>query len=77
VVRHRLVRDIIRAFDSYHARQNGKHEDGVGTSLDPAAPEAPPGGGAGSAANGGPEGASGAAGPETPYEDGFGRGPSL
>jgi phosphate starvation-inducible PhoH-like protein len=40
VVRHRLVRDIIRAFDAYHARQNGKQEDGVGTSLDPeAAPE--------------------------------------
>jgi phosphate starvation-inducible PhoH-like protein len=35
VVRHRLVRDIIRAFDHYHARQNGKLEDGVGTSLDP------------------------------------------
>jgi phosphate starvation-inducible PhoH-like protein len=35
VVRHRLVRDIIRAFDDYHARQNGKSEDGVGTSLDP------------------------------------------
>jgi phosphate starvation-inducible PhoH-like protein len=35
VVRHRLVRDIIRAFDQYHARQNGKQEDGVGTSLDP------------------------------------------
>ena len=35
VVRHRLVRDIIRAFDRYHARQNGKQEDGVGTSLDP------------------------------------------
>jgi phosphate starvation-inducible PhoH-like protein len=35
VVRHRLVRDIIRAFDSYHARQNGKEEDGVGESLDP------------------------------------------
>jgi phosphate starvation-inducible PhoH-like protein len=38
VVRHRLVRDIIRAFDAYHARQNGKQEDGVGTSLDPEAP---------------------------------------
>jgi phosphate starvation-inducible PhoH-like protein len=37
VVRHRLVRDIIRAFDSYHARQNGKAEDGVGESLDPEA----------------------------------------
>ena len=39
VVRHRLVRDIIRAFDQYHARQNGKTEDGVGTSLDPDAAE--------------------------------------
>jgi len=37
VVRHRLVRDIIRAFDRYHARQNGRLEDGVGTSLDPEA----------------------------------------
>jgi phosphate starvation-inducible protein PhoH and related proteins len=35
VVRHRLVREIIRAFDQYHARQNGRQEDGVGTSLDP------------------------------------------
>ena len=35
VVRHRLVRDIIRAFDAYHARMNGKQEDGVGASLDP------------------------------------------
>jgi phosphate starvation-inducible PhoH-like protein len=35
VVRHRLVRDIIRAFDAYHERQNGKEEDGVGESLDP------------------------------------------
>ena len=35
VVRHRLVRDIIRAFDSYHARLNGTNEDGVGKSLDP------------------------------------------
>jgi phosphate starvation-inducible PhoH-like protein len=41
VVRHRLVRDIIRAFDTYHARQNGKQEDGVGTSLDPEAPPVP------------------------------------
>ncbi|MBI3540330.1 MAG: PhoH family protein [Candidatus Eisenbacteria bacterium] len=38
VVRHRLVRDIIRAFDDFHARQTGTVEDGVGTSLDPAAP---------------------------------------
>jgi phosphate starvation-inducible PhoH-like protein len=37
VVRHRLVRDIIRAFDAYHARQNGRDEDGVGTALDPEA----------------------------------------
>jgi phosphate starvation-inducible PhoH-like protein len=35
VVRHRLVRDIIRAFDVYHARANGKEEDGVGEALDP------------------------------------------
>jgi len=41
VVRHRLVRDIIRAFDDYHARQNGGAEDGVGTSLDPSAPAHP------------------------------------
>jgi phosphate starvation-inducible PhoH-like protein len=37
VVRHRLVRDIIRAFEHYHARQNGKVEDGVGTTMDPQA----------------------------------------
>jgi hypothetical protein len=44
VVRHRLVRDIIKAFDQYHARMNGSGEDGVGTSLDPesAAPATPP-----------------------------------
>ena len=35
VVRHRLVRDIIQAFDLYHARQKGRQEDGVGTNLDP------------------------------------------
>jgi phosphate starvation-inducible PhoH-like protein len=35
VVRHRLVRDIIRAFDAYHARVNGKEEDGVGDALEP------------------------------------------
>lgn len=40
VVRHRLVRDIIRAFDSYHARLNGAGGDGVGTSLDPEQPPA-------------------------------------
>src|SRR5204862_3701738 len=36
VVRHRLVRDIIRAFDKYHSRMNGKLEDGVGEALEPA-----------------------------------------
>jgi len=33
VVRHRLVRDIIRAFDDYHARMNGQSDDGVGEDL--------------------------------------------
>jgi len=42
VVRHRLVREIIRAFDSYHARQNGDGEDGVGHSLDPSVPAGEP-----------------------------------
>ena len=37
VVRHRLVRDIIHAFDQYHARVNGKNEDGVGETLEPGA----------------------------------------
>jgi phosphate starvation-inducible PhoH-like protein len=40
VVRHRLVRDIIRAFDDYHARMSGNGEDGVGTTLDPESPAA-------------------------------------
>ena len=40
VVRHRLVRDIIHAFDSWHARAEADSEDGVGTSLDPLAPHA-------------------------------------
>ncbi len=39
VVRHRLVRSIIHAFDQYHARRNGKAEDGVGDSMDPDDPE--------------------------------------
>jgi len=42
VVRHRLVRDIIRAFADYHARQNGGSEDGVGFSLDPDLADADP-----------------------------------
>jgi phosphate starvation-inducible PhoH-like protein len=37
VVRHRLVRDILQAFDLYHARVNGKEEDGVGETLEPGA----------------------------------------
>ena len=41
VVRHRLVRDIIRAFDDYHARMNGQSDDGVG--QDVGAGEAAPG----------------------------------
>jgi phosphate starvation-inducible PhoH-like protein len=49
VVRHRLVRHIIHAFEQYHARENGKLEDGVGTSLEPGEktvePEAPADGG--------------------------------
>jgi phosphate starvation-inducible PhoH-like protein len=42
VVRHRLVREIIHAFDSWHARQDGDADDGVGQTLDPEsrAPEA-------------------------------------
>ncbi len=41
VVRHRLVRDILHAFDQYHARVNGKEEDGVGQTYEPgAAPDA-------------------------------------
>ena len=42
VVRHRLVRDILYAFDQYHARVNGKEEDGVGESLEPGAPQESP-----------------------------------
>jgi phosphate starvation-inducible PhoH-like protein len=41
VVRHRLVRQIIHAFDAFHARENGKSDDGVGTSLDPRPGEQP------------------------------------
>jgi phosphate starvation-inducible PhoH-like protein len=42
VVRHRLVRDILQAFDVYHARVNGKEEDGVGETLEPGTKEAAP-----------------------------------
>ena len=38
VVRHRLVRDIILAFEQYHERMNGKSDDGVGASLEPGTP---------------------------------------
>lgn len=37
VVRHRLVREIIYAFDLYHAKSEAKLEEGVGESLDPLA----------------------------------------
>jgi phosphate starvation-inducible PhoH-like protein len=37
VVRHRLVRDIINAFEEYHTRMNGRSDDGVGQSLEPTA----------------------------------------
>ena len=37
VVRHRLVKDIIHAFDIYHARVESKSDDGIGPSLDPLA----------------------------------------
>ena len=39
VVRHRLVKEIIHAFDIYHARVEHKIDDGVGASLDPLAPK--------------------------------------
>jgi len=35
VVRHRLVKEIIHAFDVYHARVERTLDDGVGPSLDP------------------------------------------
>jgi phosphate starvation-inducible PhoH-like protein len=38
VVRHRLVKDIIHAFDIYHARVEGRIDDGVGPTLDPLGP---------------------------------------
>ncbi len=43
VVRHKLVREIIHAFDTWHARVEGDADDGVGTSMDPqgAKPEEP------------------------------------
>ncbi len=37
VVRHRLVKEIIHAFDVYHARVERLLDDGVGASLDPLA----------------------------------------
>ena len=35
VVRHKLVREIIHAFDVWHARAEGTGDDGVGLVLDP------------------------------------------
>ena len=40
VVRHRLVREIIHAFDVWHAQHEDAGDDGVGRTLDPQ--EAPP-----------------------------------
>jgi phosphate starvation-inducible PhoH-like protein len=37
VVRHRLVKEIIHAFDLYHARVEGRIDDGIGPTLDPLA----------------------------------------
>ena len=37
VVRHRLVKEIIHAFDVYHARVSGQIDDGIGPTLDPLA----------------------------------------
>ncbi len=62
VVRHRLVRDIIRAFDVYHARENGMHEDGVGDSLEPGSQPA----GEAPTTNGGPPSSAGS----SPLESG-------
>jgi phosphate starvation-inducible PhoH-like protein len=44
VVRHKLVKSILYAFDQYHARHNGRAEDGVGESLAPHGLEGVPGG---------------------------------
>ena len=56
VVRHRLVRDILQAFEQYHARANGREEDGVGETLEPgvAAAPAPPAAGGDAAPGEGP-----------------------
>jgi len=35
------VRDILQAFESYHARVDGKEEDGVGESLEAGAQPSP------------------------------------
>ncbi len=35
VVRHKLVREIINAFDVWHARHEGASDDGVGQTMDP------------------------------------------
>ena len=47
VVRHRLVRDIIHAFDDYHAKKNGRADDGVGDTLEPGVPHGDAPGGSG------------------------------
>jgi phosphate starvation-inducible PhoH-like protein len=72
VVRHRLVRDIIRAFDTYHARQDGRVEDGVGTALDPDAPADRPAGG-----DEAPDAPAARADADSPPADPGERGPSI
>jgi phosphate starvation-inducible PhoH-like protein len=47
VVRHRLVRDIIHAFDAYHAKKDHV-DDGVGDTLEPGVPRTVEGAGEGS-----------------------------
>ena len=42
VVRHKLVREIIHAFDLYHARTEARNDDGVGKTLDPQSQPAEP-----------------------------------
>ena len=43
VVRHKLVREIIHAFDVYHARTEARNDDGIGKTLDPQLQPADPG----------------------------------
>ena len=82
VVRHRLVRDIIRAFEIYHARMNGSGDDGVGQSLDPLGGEGGAEGSRPTGSSAGPESSAPDASADEPELDGAGpagagSGPSL